>query len=818
MATGPGRLMERVLARLVDVSARRPFLLLGFAVLSLLPSLSLARKLEIRTGFDELLPEGMPSVVEQRRVASRLPSASTLAVTAESNDRARLVRFLEELAPRARSLPFVTSVEDGPREARRFVRSHAFLYAPLGELERLRDDVAARYDWEIARALGTELEGAEPPELTEAEVRRRLSRKPDPGDDSFLGEDGRLAVLVLRTNLAPLDQRAFGLRDRVARLVEEGHFAAGDPSFRVGYTGNLLTGAEEYRSVVRDLTSVGLAGAALVLAVVFFFFLRLRALVALGVGIGFGLAWCFAFAEVAIGHLNTASGFLVSVVAGNGINAMVIYMARYVEARRDGESSVAGALRTASLGTWSGTLSAVSVAVVAYGALVTTDFRGFRDFGVIGAAGMLLCWIATYAVLPSVLVLAERVSPLRATEGRRARFAALYARPFVALTRRFPAPIFALGALSGVLSTYVAVRYAESSPMEWDLRRVRNDDGDPHSARALARRIGPVVGRTSQSGRALLTERFSDVEPLVHELERRRDAAPLEEKPFGAVTSVLSVLPADQERKLVLARELRERAERARRRGLVGEDALREVLRFVAADSKPLGVSDLPPSLAAPFREANGTVGNVVYVAPTRGRSIDDARYLSLLADAIREVRLPNGTVVRGSGDAVVFSDMLRSIERAAPRILALAVLGAACVVLAAFRGSRSGFIALATLALGVVWLVAALAVFRVRLNFLNFVALPIAVGVGSDYAVNVMKRRDQDGDAALERAFTETGGAVVACSLTTLSGYSALLFSVNGAVRSMGLTAALGELATQFSAMLVLPAALRFFASRRRR
>ena len=40
-------------------------------------------------------------------------------------------------------------------------------------------------------------------------------------------------------------------------------------------------------------------------------------------------------------------------------------------------------------------------------------------------------------------------------------------------------------------------------------------------------------------------------------------------------------------------------------------------------------------------------------------------------------------------------------------------------------------------------------------------------------------------------------------------------MFSVNGAVHSMGNTAALGELATQFSAMLVLPGALYWFSRR---
>jgi predicted RND superfamily exporter protein len=53
---------------------------------------------------------------------------------------------------------------------------------------------------------------------------------------------------------------------------------------------------------------------------------------------------------------------------------------------------------------------------------------------------------------------------------------------------------------------------------------------------------------------------------------------------------------------------------------------------------------------------------------------------------------------------------------------------------------------------------------------------------------------------------------------MTTLSGYIALLFSINGAVRSLGVTAALGEICTQFAAMLVLPAVLYWIADVRKK
>ncbi len=53
-------------------------------------------------------------------------------------------------------------------------------------------------------------------------------------------------------------------------------------------------------------------------------------------------------------------------------------------------------------------------------------------------------------------------------------------------------------------------------------------------------------------------------------------------------------------------------------------------------------------------------------------------------------------------------------------------------------------------------------------------------------------------------------------CSLTTQLGYFALLLSINRAVQSFGLAAAVGEITTLVAAVLVLPAFL-FWGLRRR-
>jgi uncharacterized protein len=827
--SGTDNAFRRAMLWMVATQTRHPLYVLLFAILTLLPTGYGISKLDLRTGFGELLPDNKPSVVEMRRVGERLTSASTLTVVAESENTELLKRFVDEMTPKLRALPgdWVTAVDNGPREAQRFFETNKHLYASLEQIEELHEEVLRRYDWEVSKSMGTSLETDEepPPPVNGQTLKDRFAKAMDeikkvaPGQDGYyIGENGHLAAILVRTTLASMDTRAFDLEDRVSELIKQGHYEEIDPHFRYAFTGNLITSAEQYRAVTDDLLTIGASGVGLVLTVVFLFFLRIRVLIAMGIAIGIGCAWALAFAKLSVGHLNTATGFLISIIAGNGINAMVIWMARYVEARRDQELGVAASVRTATLETYEATLAVVGVAMVSYGALMTTDFRGFRHFGIIGGAGMLLCWIACYAVLPAVLVVSERISPLPTQKNWRDRLAGSYGKPFARLAQQRPAATACIGIALGVASSVGAVLYFTGDPMEYDLRRIQNDETSPTSASQLSSRVNQVAGRLNQGGRAVLVDRLDQVDPLVKELERRRDAAPAHQKPFEKVVSVYSLLPQDQPRKIELLREVVDRLERARKRGAISDEQWKELKEHMPAELRPLEIKDLPALVARPFQEKNGDIGKIVYVAPTLNRSLNDAHYLMEWADSFREVKLPNGEVIQGTGDAVVFSDMLLNIAEDAPRVAVTSLFGTLLVILFAFRGSRAGWGAMLTLLLGIAWMVGILYLFQMKLNFLNFVALPIAIGAGADYAINIMKRREIEGPEGVERAFVETGGAVVACSMTTLCGYLALLLSVNGAVRSFGLAAAIGELATQISAMVVLPAVLFWQAARDRR
>ena len=160
---------------------------------------------------------------------------------------------------------------------------------------------------------------------------------------------------------------------------------------------------------------------------------------------------------------------------------------------------------------------------------------------------------------------------------------------------------------------------------------------------------------------------------------------------------------------------------------------------------------------------------------------------------------------------STLFAAMLEVIMADGPKLTLRCLLLTVALVFLTF-GLRSGLPVLASLVVGLLWLLAAVAQFDLKINFLNFVALPITIGIGVEYATNLWARyvdpSDSPRDAA--RILAETGSAVTVCSLTTIIGYGSLLLSQNRALQSFGKVACLGELTCLVAALCVVPAIAR--------
>src|SRR5262249_35244674 len=137
--------------------------------------------------------------------------------------------------------------------------------------------------------------------------------------------------------------------------------------------------------------------------------------------------------------------------------------------------------------------------------------------------------------------------------------------------------------------------------------------------------------------------------------------------------------------------ELKDRVRRAKKRDMIDDRTFDELSRYLPPDElRPFGLADLPAGLARPFTERDGTRGRIVYVSPLTDDLTSDAHYLFRWARSFRETRLPDGSVVLGSGRAVIYADMWAAIVADVPPAVMVSFLATLAIVLVAFRGRRA--------------------------------------------------------------------------------------------------------------------------------
>jgi uncharacterized membrane protein YdfJ with MMPL/SSD domain len=553
-----------------------------------------------------------------------------------------------------------------------------------------------------------------------------------------------------------------------------------------------------------------------VLIAVILFYGWTRSVPALFLPLAVAAVWAFALASLppfGITALNSNTAFLGSIIIGNGINFGIIQLARYVEARRRGEG-VEGALAIALWGTRKGTLSAALAAGVAYASLVAMHFRGFRQFGVIGGLGMALAWGTTFVLMPPLIAWLDRGrhAPRPRVQGR-GLFAAL-GRVVTARPR-----VFAAGATVVTLLAIWQVRSFGRDQLEYDFSRLRRRDtwaaGEGHWGKKMDVLLGRYLTPT-----ALLTDSPAEARAVAARLKAAAAVPPL----AGMIASIRTwddLVPPDEEAKAaevgVIRRKLTPNVraqiapeDHAKLEKLIGKQGEAGV---PAAPAARIHAEEVPESLTRGLRERDGAAGRTVLVYPNPASTWWRGETITGFVKALREVaQAPvetGGRPARVAGGHALSADIIASMERDGPLASLLAFVGVIATVLLVFRRGIATPFVIGSLAVGVLWLLAATMWLGIKINFINFIAFPITFGIGVDYAVNVMARYLRDGGRDVAGAVRGTGGAVGLCSLTTIVGYSSLLVAQNVGLFLFGLLAVFGEIACLTTAVVVLPAVL---------
>lgn len=431
-----GLVVHRV-ARYAAWSGRRPWLplvVLGGLTAAALATASSLLTLDPR--FDALLPDGTPSVEARREASRRMGSSDLYLIAVESPDPVANYRFTRDASAniaRWKETEWVIHRRDAS-----VFRQHALLFADEPDLadiaiilKRVVDRATTRAKAKASGFIELDEEHEQKEAKADEADRARLKAlarkyrqslrverdealfdKHPELKDALINDRGTVAVVLARLSQGTNDvefARQVYLRGNA--LIEKLDPKRYHPDM-IARVGGAYRSFKEYDQALADVRSASIASMLMVLGLLVVFFRRLRAVGVVLIPLLSGIAWAAGFAAIAFGEMNIITSFIVAILIGLGIDFAIHLYAAYNNSRSDGLDVPEGLARAVEE-VGPAMLTAALTTVAALLTLLFAHFRAFQEFGLIAAAGVVLCLLAAFLVLPPLVGAFERLLPSR---------------------------------------------------------------------------------------------------------------------------------------------------------------------------------------------------------------------------------------------------------------------------------------------------------------------------------------------------------------------------------------------------------------------
>jgi predicted RND superfamily exporter protein len=668
------------------------------------------------------------------------------------------------------------------------------------------------------------------PLLFEEVLRGSGPLKADTGGGYYLSQDGG-ALLVIAKPVRPAQDLAFDRRlmlevggavDEVSRAFEkdlseesqgEGGGSAQAPGApRVSYGGGYVIALDDSQLIMQSMVRNGTLSFIVIVLIYYLCYRRLAAILYSSVPLVVGQILTLAVAFLFLRNLNSATTGFSAMLMGLGTDFTIVMYARYVEERQAGRT-LEEALRLMMGATAFGVFTGAITSAGTFYSMCITEYKGLRDFGFLVGSGILLCLVAILFLLPAMIAW---------NEGRKRKsdvIRKLYLHSFgiegvMSWSTRHPWPVLAGSAVLTLVGAFCAWNVEFSDNVQ-DLRSPSNRG--VITQEAIARKFGasfnPMMVVCSGPDLDAVTRRN-------REANSRLDAL-VADGTLRGYESIFTYLPAREEQEEVI-RALRSQAdgvfnvERIEKtfRAALRENGFREevyqkyidTLPATLRPERPVTIADLEAAGLDRFvnryvkRGADGAYKSVTYVFPA-GEAARRAVPPALLAAFASP-----GEGIDITGVNIAGAELRRIFRRDAWRAV---ILGLALVTLLLWLDFRSVWLtALANIQLltGVVWMLAAMQILGLKMNFINAFVTTMILGVGIDYGIHIIHRISQEG-LSNPTGLLETGKAVVMAALTNVAGFGTLGLSPYPGLQSMGIVCAIGSVTCLVTALTTLPA-----------
>jgi predicted RND superfamily exporter protein len=777
---------------MVRLAARRPGLMLGIALLLVVPALHLASRLRLNTDLGRLLPRHSRAVLAKQELERATGDGGYFSILFEGDDHEALRRAVETTAARVAALPGVQSVSfENPVE---FLRKYRYLLVPSLHLQGLIDHIDALEAKvnPLVEDLGED--EAPKPDAGGADVERTIERYLDL-PQRHQSPDGRLMGMIIRTEKGVT--RLGEIRALFRRLEETAAQAAAEQRVWAGVGGSHRNKVDVYDQVRRDLTRSGSLALLGIVAVLVLSFRSLRILPVVLLPLVAGLAWGYAIVPWLVEDLNTITSFLLMVLFGTGVEYAVHLVSRF-QAELETQDA-AGALAVTFRSTGRSILTSGLATTLGMAVLIVSRFRGFSEFGVIAGVGSLAIFAAMFTVLPPLLVLGARwgwIRPRR-VEG----------------PRRFwvpgKVPTLGLGAASIVGGAFALALLS----FDFDFTRLQTDSMETEAIKQKHRLVYPGF---TVPGALYVAHDLPALDQALARLEARKDAQG-PNPTFASITSVRDFVPdaAEMARRRERLAEIKDRLAAPWTRRIKDERVRRwiqDLRDFHPPETAPT-VDELPLEIQRRIAARDGS-GEWLLSVDMAGRSRDGLQSMAFTRE-LYALTMPPG--VRGpTGDKPVLAEILWLVTGEGPWLVGLTLLGVFVLVFIDRHSLIESFWVLLPLYAGLGLTLGTMVLLGWKLNFFNIVVLPNLIGNAVDNGVHYFRRwKETGGDVRAVQQ--ELAGPLTTSVATTLMGYGGLLVANHAGLRSIGALAVLGLACCWLTGVALMPGVLALLSTRAR-
>lgn len=761
-------------------------------------------QLTFESSYLALLPEGAPEVKTIERVRQYTGGTNELVIAIGGPEDRRLP-FARRMVRRLSSSGLVQWAQaEYPVE---FLKDRSLLLLSTSKLQEIETTLRTEVNSAKAKA-NPLLVDLEDDEERQAQLQslRKLEAESTSGQAKLSRTrstaDGRYLLVFVKprataSQLAETGQVLEGIRSQVD--------AAQSPQLRlpVRYAGNLVSSIEENQTMSRDFTWA--SGIALILAVLLITLTtrRISATLVIGAPLLMGLVFTLAVATVVIGHLNLVSGFLVAALVGLGIDFGIHLYLRFLD-----ESVTIfdprEAMRRAITGTFWACFTAAATTAAAFLSLLVADFRGFSEYGLIAAIGVMLTLFVTYLALPPLALLVGRLSPRQGT------LAVQKDRKRLLNTRQLARPLaWAMLACGLAFVTLSATSLGKVS-FQNNFKQLKGASDETAFEDYITKEVGGSLAPA-----LIMVDGFKQTQQA-EQLIKARLADPSLHSPIDRVFSAASLVPTQVNQKARLLSRIRDHVDTLLSGAVKPADAkkLQEVRRLASAS--PWTISDLPDAFRQ--RLVAGSQDKFFLLLWSQQPLVDGASIQAWAKEltAVMDVLSQAGIQGEVLDENLVAARVLDLIRRDGPRVMVVAAVAVLLILLLDFRRPDRVLLVGGSVFIGMIAMLGTMALFDLHLNLFNAVVLPTVLGIGIDNAVHLQHAYLRRGRGSIPLVVATSGRAALLSSATTAIGFGSAIIAHHVGIQQMAILALVGIGCTFTSSTILFPALLRALERRR--